>query len=949
VSNREELLEELVFQVLERREGADARALEELCLEHPELAAELRRRMSYLAGAGLMALEQSVPKRLGEFRLLRRLGQGGMGAVYLAEQPSLGRRVALKIVRPEQLYFAGARERFRREVELVARMAHPGIVAIHAVGEEQGLPYYCMELVEGASLAQVLESVRDGLGGNSRGHRPGQLEGSHLRGALDQACRVHGFESTRDARDGPFHLGWVDACAWLVREAAQALEHAHQRGVLHRDVKPSNLLLSLSGRLQLVDFGLAATHGGLALSRTGSQTGSLPYMSPEQLAGDKNRIGPHSDVYALGVVLYELLALAPPFADGDPQRLAHKIARGRPPALREHNSAVPADLALVCATAMDLDPSRRYPSAAHLARDLTNFLQRLPIEARPLGPGLLLRRWVQRRPAAATALGLSAAAAVLGPLVFGLREARSRSRIERERTLAEHHLSAALDAIEFLLEKVGHSQLRDVPQVAGLRRDLLERANALYARLETETIGSSRPADPTLRLRAARAQSRLARLRAELGEGEPALAGLAEAEAKLRALQREFPRDIAVTTELGQHLAVAAMLRLGRTNHQQGIPIFEEALALLGQAAARPDAPRRARAEQARALLGLAHYQQMAERFADSRSSYLQAEALGAALRAGDPSDPDALELWVTAAGRLGNQALVAGAIEDAQAWFERTLETLDKEPKPSGYARHMRALTLHALARIRARREGPAPDARVDSLLESAAAGLEQLTRDFPYDQVYAGSFGSILAEIGRRALQRGDAALARIRFTRAVDLCAWRVERTPLDALAHRELGLACRRLAEAEGALKDLEAAESAAARAVDEGREAWRLMPSKQHADDLRASLDLLADVRLRRGDSRGGAAAGSELAEFQPCDLETQLRAAQWIGWAALVEAQSGAADRAAELRGRTLELLRRAWDQDPAALARVRELVLGLGWAAEADFAGWAAPGDAGQ
>ncbi|MCY3001633.1 MAG: serine/threonine-protein kinase, partial [Planctomycetota bacterium] len=567
---REELLEELVFQVLERCESGETGVVEELCRLHPEQSGELRRRIDSLRASGLVGSAAGAPSRLGEFELVRRLGQGGMGVVYVAEQPSLARRVALKLVRPEQLFFAGARERFRREVEAVARLAHPGIVPVFSVGEQDGLPYYAMELVEGVSLDEVVARLK--------GREPARLSGADLREAIVALCRERGFDVPERASEGlPLEGSWPDVCAWIVREVAQALEHAHQRGVLHRDVKPSNVLVTPTGRVMLVDFGLASTAGSERITGQGAQLGSFAYMSPEALAGDA-AIDARSDVFGLGATYFELLTLRLPFEGASSEQLR---LRQLPPSPRRVVPNLAADVEIVVSTALDPERERRYASAADFARDLSNLLARRPVEARAIGPWLALRRWSQRRPAAATAVALGLVVAIAAPWAYGVQEAKARKQIEHERDLAEAarvraetaeqvakvegeaaraaeqlatergnlaqaNLSAALDAIEGLLTKVGHNDLRDVPRVEGLRRELLERATALYARIE-QGAGD----DPSVELRSAVALGKLARLRRDTGDAQGAVADFDRALERLEALHAANPEDWHVRTELG--------------------------------------------------------------------------------------------------------------------------------------------------------------------------------------------------------------------------------------------------------------------------------------------------------------------------------------------------------------------------------------------------------------
>ncbi|NUP97416.1 MAG: serine/threonine protein kinase, partial [Planctomycetaceae bacterium] len=281
----EEQVDELLAQCLERDPAELQQALDAACEAHPQHASELRRRLSALRRVGLLEPaaggERDFPERLGEFRLLERLGGGGMGVVYRAVQEPLGRLVALKLIRPEHLFFPSARERFRREAEAVARLQHPNIVPLYTVGEAQGLPYFAMELFEGATLAEVLEAVQ--------GRAPESLSSSDFTAAI----RGETPQSPADAEVTA--TTWIEAVVRAIVDVATALEHAHSRGVLHRDVKPSNIALERDGRARLFDFGLALTSDAPdekaassrgRMTRSGATVGTPHYMAPEQARGE---------------------------------------------------------------------------------------------------------------------------------------------------------------------------------------------------------------------------------------------------------------------------------------------------------------------------------------------------------------------------------------------------------------------------------------------------------------------------------------------------------------------------------------------------------------------------------------------------------------------------------------------------------------------------------------
>jgi serine/threonine protein kinase len=424
-------VEELVFRCLES-EDPEA-ALAEIAREHPELEPEVRASLERLDAEGLLrpgqrSAHEELPEKLGPFRLRSELGAGGMGIVYLAEEEGLGRHVALKLVRPEHLYFPGSRERFRREIEAVARLQHPGIISIYSVGEEQDIPYFAMEYVRGRSLGDVLRTLRD--------RDPASLTGSDLRAALGGDPAELGTDSGTTRRRS-FEGSWADACVALMTQVAEALEHAHARGVLHRDIKPSNILVDPGGRACLLDFGLARTEGSQQLTQTSTQIGSLPYLPPEQLDESTRIPSERQDIYSFGVTLYELLALRSPFLGKTAEATRRAILDAHPARLRSLNAQVSWELETVCLTALSREPERRYASASALLRDLGNISARRPIEAKRASLLIRSRRWLQRNPTAAVAGGVGVVLTLIAALLFAWFQSNARVEAERLRGAAE--------------------------------------------------------------------------------------------------------------------------------------------------------------------------------------------------------------------------------------------------------------------------------------------------------------------------------------------------------------------------------------------------------------------------------------------------------------------------------------------------------------------------------
>jgi len=342
---------------------------------------------------------------LGDFQIISEIRRGGMGAVYEAQQISLQRRVALKILPPHLSILDSAVMKFRREAEAGGRQSHPGIVAVYAVGEHEGIHYIAQELVErGRTLADWLEEF------DSRGDLP--------RGYFRKAAR-------------------------FVAEAADALQYAHESGVIHRDIKPSNILITKEGLPKITDFGLAKVEDALALTRTGDLAGTPYYMSPEQAVCRRVGIDKRTDIYSLGVTLYEALTLDVPF-DGDTSHdVLVKIMLKEPAEPHKVNSRVPLDLSVICLKAMEKDPARRYQSMADFAGDLRRFLSGDTIVAKPASPGRRAWKWMIRHPAisATATVAFLAVNVIVGSVLFW-----SYPRIRAERDRAYQAEQKATDA-----------------------------------------------------------------------------------------------------------------------------------------------------------------------------------------------------------------------------------------------------------------------------------------------------------------------------------------------------------------------------------------------------------------------------------------------------------------------------------------------------------------------
>jgi WD40 repeat protein len=322
--------------------------------------------------------ESDLKSLLGDFLIVRVIGRGGMGVVYEALQQSLGRRVALKILPSTCAGDPRKVQRFVVEAQAAAALQHPHIVPVYMVGSDGGTRYYAMQLIEGRTVADLIAEFR------------------HHRGATSPSSGP-----TRLSR----HL--YRSCAELAQQAAGALHYAHEQGIIHRDVKPSNLLIDGSGWLWVSDFGLARIAGQAELTLSGAVLGTLRYMSPEQALAARVVVDHRSDVYSLGATLYELVTLHPIFEGDDRLELLRKISEEEPLAPRRIDPNIPRELETIVLKSIAKDPGERYATALELANDLDRFLKNRPILARPPRAIDHAARWVRRHKQAAAAGALS--------------------------------------------------------------------------------------------------------------------------------------------------------------------------------------------------------------------------------------------------------------------------------------------------------------------------------------------------------------------------------------------------------------------------------------------------------------------------------------------------------------------------------------------------------------
>ena len=411
-------------------------------------------------------------KQLGDFRILRQIGRGGMGIVYEAEQISMNRRVALKVLPLAGLVDELKIRRFQNEVRAVAALNHPNIVPIYMVGEERGVHYFAMQLIRGRSLSEVISSLRSvhdegrDFDGSSISQATFLSHGNALDGddaGFDAAIvsaetdsqpkadkETNGADGEANSSSIPHSSRgeYYRSVAALGIQAATALQHAHDEGIIHRDIKPANLLLDRSAKLYLTDFGLARVESEAGVTMTGDVIGTLRYMAPEQALAKRVVVDHRADIYSLAVTLYELLTLRPTYLAEDRQQLLNQIAYEEPKLLRRVDRHIPTELETIIHKAMSKDIDQRYVSAQELADDLKSHLENRPIRAKPPSLSDIVAKWMRRNPAliwsaiaALSLLTITLAASAL--IISGQRDDANQiaKRAEEERYVSDINLA----------------------------------------------------------------------------------------------------------------------------------------------------------------------------------------------------------------------------------------------------------------------------------------------------------------------------------------------------------------------------------------------------------------------------------------------------------------------------------------------------------------------------
>jgi serine/threonine protein kinase len=738
------LAAEVVAEITDRLHAGERVDVEAYIARHPELADRLRRLLPALAilnGFGSSADPdgpaagpgEEMRGTLGDFRLIREVGRGGMGIVYEAEQISLNRRVALKVLPFAATMDPRLLQRFHIEARAAAGLHHTNSVPVYAVGQERGVHYYAMQFIDGRTLAQLIAEQR----GEGLAQVPTMREGETAAATTSPPAAQATSAAPRDA------AYFRRVAEWGIQAAA--LDCAHTLGIVHRDVKPANLMVNAAGRLWVTDFGLAQVQSDVRLTMAGDLVGTLRYMSPEQALAKHGLVDHRADVYSLAATLYELLTLQPAFSGNDREELLHQVAYEEPRPPRRVNRAIPAELETIILKALEKNPAERYATAQQLADDLRRFLEDKPIRA--TRPSLVrrARQWGRRHQAVVWSAGVAvvlllllgaATLLVSNALIsremkekeYALEAARaSEKAAQAQQQLARQNLRKACDAVEQMLTRIAEERLFHEPRLTPVRRRLLEDAARFYEEFVRQ--GGN---EPWVRAEAARAYRGLAYVRLQMGQWDRAAESSRHAIDLLEQLRAEDPAECdRYGLSLAYHHLGAALQHQGRLREAE--EACRSAIALAAELVS--EAP-----GDARYRIHLAYFQNeqgetllSVRRLREAEEAFLQALGLAEKLAVDFPADPRSRRILVWCRAKLGNFLATAGRHREAEKVLREALETYRKLRPESPFATDVDAETAGTLVSLAyvLRATGRLPEAQ--ELCLQALPLIENYVVDFP------------------------------------------------------------------------------------------------------------------------------------------------------------------------------------------------------------------------
>jgi serine/threonine-protein kinase len=858
------------------REQRKSPTLEDLCAKCPEQAADLKERLRAVASMmsllGLEAEMESVGSlstenlgpagssptvveassslgtgpadptksvQISGYEVLDELGRGGTGVVYLARQVRLNRTCALKMILTGLHTKDETVARFLAEAEVIAQLQHPHVVQIYHIGEADGLPFLELEYLQGGSLDRQL----DGTPWPSR-----------------QATR-------------------------LSEQLARGIAEAHRLGVVHRDLKPANVLLAPDGTPKISDFGMAKTLGREAgLTQSQAIMGSPTYMAPEQAEGRAKAVGPAADIYALGVILYELLTGRPPFRAASIWETLEQVKTVEPVPPSRLVPKLPRDIEKICLKCLQKEPSRRYSSADALAEDLRRFLEDLPVRARPVPAWERAARWARRKPVHAALLAVvcvAAASLIGGGLWYSARlhEALNEADVGRcqtnlQRKRAEMNFRKAREAVDEMLTQVAQEELADIPRMGPVRERLLGKALAFYQGFLLEN-----GEDQTIRKEVARASSRVAEIQALLRHHP-------EAEAAYRTAIALCSSPKVPSPDAGDRAAVARyqgelaslLVEVGR--YREAAEALDQCTELLeGLRSELPDAMNynshltRVHFTRGRLLLGLRDID-------GSRSAYAASVTLGELLVA---RYPEVADFQGELARGLASLGLLQPDPREADRRFLRAIGLLEKlcEEKPA-VARYRHQLGRTLLNRgVRLHGSGALSEA--ERCYRGVISTYDKLAADFPERPDYREHLAKGHNNLGELLAATGEPAAAERAYRTSLRLKKGLAAAHP-DVPDYRSAhGTGLATLGQHLTDSGRLDEGRALVQQAIAEHRAALAKVPSHpNYRDEARKAYEFMAKILGREGDHAALARLAAEISIHPTGDKEEDHLAARFL-------------------------------------------------------------------
>jgi serine/threonine-protein kinase len=735
-------VELLADEFLARCKRGEKPTIKEYCDQHPDLADEIRdvfeavlmvedlKPGSSDVSGSLGDSAKMDGKRLeqvGDYRVLCEIGRGGMGVVYEAEQQALGRRVALKVLPKTIAGNGSAQVRFQREAKAAARMHHTNIVPVFDVGQDGDYLYYAMQLIHGQGLDLVIEDLKRlraasvaGDGARVAGSPPatrhpsdrsiaaslvaGQFEKENLALAAEPDSQATApFEGSApssamlpgqsDISTATSNLGaYFRSVAQIGLQTASALSYAHSRGIIHRDIKPGNLILDTTGNVWVTDFGLAKTGDG-GMTHTGDILGTIRYMSPERFRG---QCDVRADVYGLGMTLYEMLTLKAAYRSGDRLKLIELIRDREAASPRSVDARIPRDLETIVMKAIDKDAKQRYQSADEMGEDLQRFVNDEPIKARRVGSVEWFTRWCRRHPAVAGLLAAVLLLMAVGTAVSSwqavvatrAREdlAAKNAALAEEQAKVEARFELAQKAIALFHTGVSEDALLKNAEFKELRTKLLKEAKGFYEDLEKLLAGQT---DAKSRKALAAAYFQLGELTDKIGDKKEALAVHRQALALRRELAAEEGADVEARLDVARSLR-AVGLELYYTGDLTGARRAWEEQRDIATALEVESATDAVRTILARSHISIGTVRWAMGKPAEALQAYQKSLAIRQQLADANPAVAEFQEALAQSHFNIGNGLSDTGKPEEALTAYRKALaifqKVADANPAVSGY-----------------------------------------------------------------------------------------------------------------------------------------------------------------------------------------------------------------------------------------------------------------------